>query len=64
MFARIASAFRANRTSTAPCIVDSAVQAALRSEVEDLFRSDMDSFTRLAMERRARKAHRAMAFAA
>lgn len=59
MFARFASALRARHTGNGPAAADSKVLAAMRSEVEDLFRSDMDSFTRLAIERRARKANRA-----
>lgn len=38
--------------------------ASLRAEVETLFRADMDRFTRIAMDRRARKTRMPVALAA
>lgn len=64
MFTRFASDSRPNQTYDAHCVVDTAAATALRIEFENLFRTDMDSFTRFVMERSARTAHRQMAFAA
>lgn len=63
MFDLIANALRSPRlvVQTA-CTADG--DHATRDEVESLFRADMDSFTRLAMDRRARKAMRPVALAA
>lgn len=63
MFDRIASAFRLSRPATAQA-AEQEVSPMLRTEVEGLFRSEMDSFTRIALDRRARKAHATLALAA
>lgn len=65
MFDRIALALTAPRRSLRLVVDAEAVDtAAMRAEVASLFRADLDDFTRIAMDRRARKAARGMALAA
>ncbi|TBN42758.1 hypothetical protein EYE42_04880 [Paracoccus subflavus] len=57
MFNRIATALRSARPVAAlPCVAGSETSMALRTELETIFRADMDSFTRIALDHRARKA--------
>lgn len=66
MFDRIASALIAPRRALR-LVVDAAETvdtAAMKAEVASLFQSDLDDFTRMAMDRRARKAARGMVLAA
>ena len=51
-------------TPSAADAAEAAGQSALRAEVEMLFRSDMDRFTGIALERRARKSGQMIARAA
>lgn len=62
MFSIIAKTILAPRASA--IVIAEQPVPALRDEVENLFRAEMDSFTRIAMDRRARKAAMPVAMAA
>ena len=66
MFDRIASALLAPRSALRMVAEarDAVDTAALRAEVATLFQHDLDDFTRIALDRRARKASRGYALAA
>lgn len=65
MFDLIAKTLRIAQGPAVP-VADDSTATALRAEVETLFRADMDCFTRIAIDRRARKgaANRPVALAA
>lgn len=62
MFSIIAKSILAPRTSA--IMMTELPIAAMRDEVENLLRAEMDSFTRIAMDRRARKAAMPVSMAA
>lgn len=64
MFDLIAKTLRSKHLVAVADVEENAAASTMRAEVETLFRADMDRFTRIAMDRRARKARPTMALAA